>query len=124
MKIKEMKGKVKQFREEHPDLCRAIEVGGLIAVGEIIGWKLCCEQNGFKKGRNVILDDDFNRVLNHSHETYKTTGCSKLWMHNGLDKGLKLTELGKLADLCEEAGLNMEQELTHIIALGKPIIEK
>ena len=97
----------------------------LIAAGEIIGWKLCCSTYGLKKDRFVITNDNFNHVLHDAAKLYGTTGCSIFYAYNDLSDSLKLTELGKLTELCEKAGyVHMDQELTHIIALGKPIIEK
>ena len=123
--MKEMKGKVKKFYEDHKDGCRAVGIAGLVAAGEIIGWKLCCNAYGLKKGRNVITHDGFNHVINDAMKRYKATGCSTFYAYNDANDSLKLSELGKLADLCREAGyVNMDQELTHIVAFGKPIIEK
>ena len=125
MKTKMNKEKVKQFYEDHKALCIGVGVGSLIFVGEIIGWKCAYKANGLKRGRHVILHDDFNRVLADASKQYKGGKCSYFYTYNDIGDSLKINELGKLADICDKAGyVHMDQELTHIIAIGKPIVEK
>lgn len=119
MKVKE---KVKKFYEEHKTGCIVAGATGLVIVGEIIGWKCCCKTNCLKPGRVVITNDHINDTLKKAFDTYKDTGFSGFISH--YDTPIRLDELGKLGELAKADGCIMEQELTHFIAIGKPLTKK
>lgn len=119
MKVKE---KIKTFYNEHETTIKVVGVGTLTVVGSVVGWKLCEKFHGIKVGRVVVKNDMINCVLNNAIDTYKESGCSHLvaWR----DTPIKLSELGKLAELSGVVeGCKMDQELTHFILIGKPMKE-
>ena len=117
-----VKERVKGFYEEHKVACKAAGAAGLMAVGSVIGWKYCCKVSGWKPGRIVIKYDGYNRVISDALDTYKGLPSSVLAMYDR-NRPIKLENMGELGDLAKEMGLDITQELTHIMAFGKPIMD-
>lgn len=113
-----MKGKIKKFYEEHKSECIIAGATGLFVVGSLVGWKICCKANGLKLGRCVIINDHMNEVLCNALDLYKD-GSSGFCITT--DEPIKIDNLGKLSDIAKDFGFNMSQELTHFIAIGKPL---
>ena len=118
-----MKNKFKTFYEEHETMCKVVGLGTVAVVGSVVGWKLCTKFHGFIPGRIVVKNEFINTALKHAMDTYKDSGVSHLVAWH--DTPIKLGELGKLAELCKLDGvdLNMNQELTHFICIGKPMMD-
>lgn len=121
MKNKNVKERVKEFYEEHKLACNIAVGTGLIAIGSMIGWKYCYKVNGPDCIATAVLNDEMKHVLNHAFATYHGQFVSGLEFIG--NEPIKLEDMGKLADVCREANCNMTQEITHIIGIGKPLVE-
>lgn len=120
MKLKE---KVKGFYEEHKVACNVAGAAGLVVIGSVIGWKCCCKAKMPDMITKVVISDDgrLKPVIVDAFETYrgKPVSCLGLYGYGPI----KLEDTGKIAEIAKEAGLNMSQELTHIIGFGLPYEE-